>query len=138
MFLFNRAFLNPLLLCSGIPTLVTGVFLLVKIKSYLIVYTHEIGSLLFAVACLLHLVVNWKPLLHSMKGRLPGWSVAALFIVVTIGMAYSAATADPSKRPHKTRSAAATSFAAPRPEQNSFAFADEGGADSEIILTNHF
>ena len=89
MFLFNRSFLNPVLAITGFLTLLTGLFLLFHIQSGLIMHAHEIGGLFFAVACLLHLFLNWKPLLHSMKGRLPGWAIVALLIIPTVVMAYS-------------------------------------------------
>lgn len=88
----KRTFLNPLLVLTGIPTLVTGLFLFFHVKSSLIVHTHEIGGLVFAATCLFHLVLNWKALLHSMKGRLPGWGMAALLVVTTGVMAYSGIT----------------------------------------------
>lgn len=46
MFLFKRPFLNLVLVIPGILTLVTGLFLLLHIKSYLIMYVHEFGSLI--------------------------------------------------------------------------------------------
>ena len=97
MFLFNRSFLNPVLVITGILTLVTGLFLFFHIKSHLIVHVHEIGSLIFLVACLLHIFLHWKPLLHSMKSRLPGWAIVALLVITTVVMAYSGATAEPRK-----------------------------------------
>ena len=97
MFLFNRAFLNPVLVITGILTLMTGLFLFFHIKTRLIVQVHEIGGLVFAVACLFHIIVNWKPLLHSMKGSLLRRTVATLLIITIAGLAYFGATADPHK-----------------------------------------
>lgn len=97
MSLLNRAFLNPFLVITGILTLTTGLLLFFHMKSSLIAHTHEIGSLFFAAACLLHLVLNWKPLLHSMKGRLPGKAIAALLVITTAIMVFSWATAEPGK-----------------------------------------
>ena len=89
MFLYNRSFVNIALVITGIFTLATGVFLFFHIKSHLIVHVHEIASLFFVMACLLHAIMNWKPLLHSMKGRLPSWAVVVLLAVTVLGMAYS-------------------------------------------------
>ena len=97
MFLFNRAFLNPVLTITGVLTLVSGLFLFFHIKTHLIMHVHEIGGLIFAVACLLHIILNWKPLLHSMKGRLLRRTVVALLIITTAVMTYSAATVNPHK-----------------------------------------
>lgn len=102
IFLFKRSFLNLVLVLTGILTLVTGLFLLFNIKSYLIVYVHEYGSLVFAMASLFHLVLNWKPLLHSIQGRLSGRSMVALLILTTLVMAYSGFTEADDEKENKS------------------------------------
>lgn len=125
MFLFKRSFLNLVLVLTGILTLVTGLFLFFHIKSHFIMHVHELGSLFFAILCLFHLILNWKPLLHSMKGRLSGRSMMALLIFTTLVMAYSGVTADAGKgrdkdRPYGRRHNSAEIFVAPEQGQTAF------------------
>ena len=96
MSLSYRSVLNGTLTVSGIITLVSGLFLFFRIKSYVIVVGHEYGSLLFSAACLLHLAIHWKTLLHSLRVRLPGWAMLLVLVLTTAGMAYTGVTTDAS------------------------------------------
>lgn len=98
MFSSKRSFLNTVLVVSAILSLITGVFLFLHIKSFLIKEVHTYGSLVFTAACVYHLVLNWKPLLRSVSGHLSTRSMAALLIITTLIMAYSGLTADPNAR----------------------------------------
>lgn len=63
----NRTVVNALLALSGLITLVTGVLLFFRIKSWLIVHGHEWVGLFMGLICLVHLALNWKPFVRSLS-----------------------------------------------------------------------
>lgn len=95
-FFLQRAFINPVLVTTGILTLITGLLLFFHMKSHLIAHTHEICSLVFSVSCVLHLILNRISLIHSMKGRLYVFLIATFVIVTTVVLLYSGVTAQKS------------------------------------------
>lgn len=94
-FPIKRALLNPILVISGGLTLISGLFLLFSIHSRLIHFLHEYASLVFAAACVLHLVLNWKALLKSMKGRMALWGSMGILVFATLFMGYSTGMKSP-------------------------------------------
>lgn len=99
----KRNVLNPILTISGGLTVISGLLLLFHLKSWAIVAVHELGSLIFLVCCILHLAVNWRPLLSSLKGRTAAWLVIGSLVLGGLGLTYSGLTADPGqmKRGHR-------------------------------------
>ncbi|MDL2286371.1 DUF4405 domain-containing protein [Desulfococcaceae bacterium OttesenSCG-928-F15] len=95
----KRALLNPILIISGGLTLISGLFLFFHIKTFFIMILHEWVSIIFAAVCVIHLLLNWKLLLNSFKGRLPAWSLVLVLVVVTLAMGYS--TTVQSQRPQR-------------------------------------
>jgi len=74
---------------AGGLTLLSGLFLLFHLKSRPIVMCHELGSLVFAVACLVHLALNAKPLLKTIGGRTIAWAIIGVLMFSGLGMALS-------------------------------------------------
>lgn len=95
--LLKRTFLNPTLAITGGLSFVSGVLMFFKIKSFIIVPTHEWVSMVFLVACALHLLLNWKPLLHSLKGRPMRWSVLGVLMLSLVVMLYSTTLPQPPR-----------------------------------------
>lgn len=100
-FSVKRTLLNPILAISGGTTLVSGLFLFFRHKSHLIVFLHEYGSLVFAAGCLVHLVLNRKALLKSLRGRISAWAMVGILIVVTLIMACSATLKNKGQSPKR-------------------------------------
>ena len=101
----KRSVLNPVLIISGGLTIVSGFLLLFHLKSRPIVGVHEIGGLIFVVVCLLHVIINWRPMLHSLKGRTAAWLVILSLVLGSLGLTYSGLTTDPTqmRRAHAER-----------------------------------
>ena len=85
----KRTIVNSLLALSGGLTVSSGVFLFFHIKTSAIVVTHELGGIAFAIACIFHLVINWKPLLHTLKGRGPAFAMLAIILLSTLALWYT-------------------------------------------------
>jgi len=87
--LLNRRFWNPVLALSGGLVLVSGLFLFFHFKSHVIAGIHEWVSLVFIVACAVHLVLNSKPLIKSLGGRAVAWTMLAVMLLSGLGMTFS-------------------------------------------------
>ena len=87
--MMNRRFWNPVLALSAGLTLVSGIFLFFHLKSRAIVITHELGGLVFAIACLIHLGLNIKPLFKTIGGHRAAWVMLAVLLFSGLGMALS-------------------------------------------------
>ena len=117
MFVSRRSFVNTVLVVSAILTLISGVFLFVHIKSYLIKEVHTYGSLAFTAACVYHVALNWKSLLHSVGGHLSKTGMAVLLVMTTLVMAYSGLTADNARRQRASTQEQAVSVTETMPAQ---------------------
>jgi len=84
-----RTVVNSLLALSGGLTISSGLFLFFHIKTSVIVTTHELGGIAFAIACIFHLALNWKPLLHTLKGRGPAFAMLTIILLSTLAMGYT-------------------------------------------------
>jgi len=87
--IMSRRFWNPLLALAGGLTLVSGIFLFFHLKSRAIIITHELGGLVFAIACIVHLALNIKPLLKTIGGHGVAWAMLAVLLFSGLGMALS-------------------------------------------------
>ena len=87
--LLSRRFLNPVLALSGSLTLVSGAFLLFHLISHPIMTIHKVCSIIFFLACGVHLALNWKPLLKSFGKGAAGWALLAVILLSALGMAFS-------------------------------------------------
>lgn len=85
----KRTIINPILAVSGGLSIISGTLMFFKIKSMVIVPTHEISSIVFVLACVAHLALNWKPLLHSFRGRKTSMAVVGILSVFVVAMLYS-------------------------------------------------
>ena len=83
--MLSRKLLNPILLVSSMAAMGTGLLLLFHIKGQYIVGLHEFSSLLFVVACVVHFLVNWRPLIASLKGQ-QGMARVTLALVLVLGL----------------------------------------------------
>ena len=97
--LLNRRFWNPVLVLSGGLTLVSGLYLFFHLKSRPIVLIHEWCSIIFLVACGVHIALNWKPLLKSLGNRAAAWAMLAVLLFSGLGMAFT----DIKKIDHRQR-----------------------------------
>ncbi|MCL1909114.1 MAG: hypothetical protein FWG12_07095 [Holophagaceae bacterium] len=84
----NRKFWNPILVLSGGMTLASGIFLLFRHSSHLIAVAHQVGAILFVVACAMHIAINLKSLLKSINSRL-GWAMLAILALFVLAMVFS-------------------------------------------------
>ena len=90
----KRTTVNFILTLSGGLITSSGFFLLFHIKTPLIAMTHEIGSMVFVTACVFHLALNWKPLLHTLKGKVPISAILAIMLMFTLAMGYTTTLPD--------------------------------------------
>ncbi|MFZ5811468.1 MAG: DUF4405 domain-containing protein [Thermodesulfobacteriota bacterium] len=95
----KRTTLNPVLVITGGICFISGVLMFFHVKSVVIVPTHEWASIVFLAACALHIVLNWKPLLLTLKGRPLHLSIMGILVLFLAGMLYSTTLPNP-KRPY--------------------------------------
>jgi hypothetical protein len=87
--LLNRRFWNPVLALSGGLTLVSGIYLFFHLKSHPIVLTHEWSSIIFIVACAVHLALNWKSLLKSLGNKTVACTLLAVILLFGLCMSFT-------------------------------------------------
>ena len=101
-----RTVVNSLLALSGGLTISSGLFLFFHIKTSIIVITHEYGGIAFAIACVLHLALNWKPLLHTLKGRGPAFAMLVIILLSTLAMWYTTTLPNARRNPRERQHSA--------------------------------
>ena len=87
--LLNRRFWNPVLVLSGSLVLISGVFLLFHLVSRPIMVIHELGGLVFLVACIAHVIMNRQPLMKTIGSRATACALFAVILLAGLGMASS-------------------------------------------------
>jgi len=99
--LLNRKVLNPVLTLTGGLTLVSGLYLFFHLKSRPIVLIHEFVSIIFIIACIAHLALNWNALLKSLGNRVVARTILAIILLSGLGMAFTDMSGD--DRRHRQR-----------------------------------
>ncbi|MGC4069483.1 MAG: DUF4405 domain-containing protein [Polyangiaceae bacterium] len=79
-----RPWLSPLTTVTFIAIGFTGVLMFFHVRSGAINVLHEFAGLLFVLAGLLHLVVNWKALLGYLKQRSAQLSLVGGVVVCAV------------------------------------------------------
>jgi uncharacterized membrane protein len=85
----SRNFWNPILVLTGGLTLVSGIYLFFHLKSRPIVLIHEWSSIIFVVACAVHIALNWKPLLKTLGSRVVACTLLAVVLLSGLAMAFT-------------------------------------------------
>lgn len=78
-----RSIASPLTIASFIVVATTGLCLFFGYRGGLVDPIHEIASLLFVLGCVLHIVVNWKPVVLHIKRPL-GAILTGVFLLITV------------------------------------------------------
>jgi putative copper export protein len=50
---------------------------------------HELGGIIFLVACIAHVILNWRPLVKTIGSRISVCAVLAVILLAGLGMAFS-------------------------------------------------
>jgi hypothetical protein len=87
MSLMKRSVINPVLVISGGLMVLSGFFLMFHYESHFAKAIHQIGGVLFVIFGIMHIVINNKALINSLKGRISIWVVVVIFVVSIMIMA---------------------------------------------------
>ena len=98
MTLMKRSVINPVMTISGGLTMLSGFFLMFHYESHFAKAIHQVGGVLFIIFGVMHIVINWKGLAKSLRGRISVWAIAVLFAACIVIMAVTGV-----HTPHKTR-----------------------------------
>jgi hypothetical protein len=82
-----RTWLSPLTGIAFLAIGLTGVLMFFHVRLPGMTFLHEIGGLLFVVVTVLHLRLNWRPLLsyfRQRRGRIALWTGTVLTAVLLI------------------------------------------------------
>lgn len=81
-----RAIVSPAVAITFVAVAGTGVLMLCDLKGGGLRGLHEIGGVLFAAACLIHLIINWQPLLACFRRpvALVSLALAAAALILTL------------------------------------------------------
>ncbi len=85
----KRSSINRQLIVLGGLVLISGLFLLFHLESWLIKFVHEAGAILWLVALVRHLRLNRKALFKCWAGYLSPGVLAAIFTLGAALMAVS-------------------------------------------------
>ena len=86
MTLMKRSVINPVLVITGGLTVLSGLFLMFHFESHFAKGIHQICGLFLLIFGIMHIIINWKALAVSLRGRLAAWPVAVVFAVCIIIM----------------------------------------------------
>lgn len=78
-----RKWATPLTAGSFLLVALTGILMFFKIRPGLTTAVHEWLGMLFVVASVLHLVINWRPMMAHLRRPL-GQGLVAVFTVLTV------------------------------------------------------
>lgn len=81
--IIQKSWLSPFLAISFFTVATTGVILLFHLRIFAVMVVHELGSVAFCIAGLLHTWVNRKPLLGHFRQRK---AFVSLGIGVSLGL----------------------------------------------------
>ena len=98
----SRKVINPILVVAGILTMVSGVCMFFHFKSPLMVHIHEVLGLVLVIVSVLHLILNWRPLLKTING----FPVRVITLVLIVGLStwmLVSTAASPGMTHHKQR-----------------------------------
>ncbi len=97
----RKSWISPLLTGCFVATAGTGVVMLLHVRGLMPVVKplHEGISLLFLVAGLLHVLVNWRPLLRYFRERREAWAALGIACAVAVALAVMGALHGDT-RPH--------------------------------------
>lgn len=84
--MLKRPVINFVLAVAGGLSCISGLIIFLHMRSLLTKQVHKWSSLIFIAFLVLHVIVNWKPLLGSLKGSATRAVVLAILAVGTIGM----------------------------------------------------
>lgn len=90
----TRKIINPMLIVSGILTMVTGLLMLFHFQSHPVVVVHELMGIGLVAVTLVHLALNWRPMIGSL-GRRGRW-VVALIVTGTAAIMIISGVTDPA------------------------------------------
>jgi len=80
----KRSVINPILVMSGGLTLISGLFLMFHFESHFAKAIHQIGGVLMIIFAIMHLVVNRKALLTSVRGRFHIFAALVFAVCIAI------------------------------------------------------
>jgi hypothetical protein len=86
-----RTWLSPLTGVAFLAIGITGILMFFHVRLPGMTFLHEIGGLLFVVVAVIHLKLNWRPLLaccRHRRGRIALWTgtaIAAVLLVLGLG-----------------------------------------------------
>ena len=90
----SRTWLSPLTGIAFFVVGITGIPMLFHVRLPGTTFLHELGGLLFVVVAVLHVKVNWRPLLaccRQRRGRIAIWTGAALTaLLLVLGLGHDA------------------------------------------------
>jgi hypothetical protein len=68
-------------------TIISGLFLLANLEADIIMGAHQLGGLVFAAACIAHVVLNWKTMLSTI-GKRTAWGLFVMMLLFGLGIAF--------------------------------------------------
>lgn len=78
-----RSWATPLTAGSFVLVMVTGLLMLVGVRSGLVTPAHEVLGLVFVIGSIFHLYLNWKPMLGHLRRRGARW-IVGVFMLLTL------------------------------------------------------
>jgi hypothetical protein len=91
----TRTWLSPLTGVAFLAIGITGILMFFHVRLPGMTFLHEIGGLLFVVVTVLHLKLNWRPLLsycRLRRGRIALWTGMALTaVLLVLGLGHDSA-----------------------------------------------
>jgi hypothetical protein len=88
----TRIWLSPLTGVTFLAIGTTGILMFFHVRLPGTTLLHELGGLLFVVVAVLHLRLNWRPLLsycRQRRGRIALWAGAAITaVLLVLGLAH--------------------------------------------------
>ncbi len=84
--IFKRTWISPLAAVCFTIVAFTGILMLLHIKNGPIVNLHQWIGLLFAIAGIIHLSINWRGLLSCFRQKAAAWPIIAVLILSLILM----------------------------------------------------
>lgn len=83
--IFQRSWISPVVALSFVAVATTGIMMFFRVRGFTINSLHEWAGIAFAVAGLIHLIINWKAFLSCF--RKPS-GIAALIICTLLCFAF--------------------------------------------------
>jgi len=82
-----RRVVSVILVVAGLFTAVTGIWNFFPPLSLSFSPGHAIGACIFGVLCIIHVWLNWKPILRYFRGLGWWWLLVALGLIASVMVA---------------------------------------------------